>query len=129
VTRACCCTTWPLQRDARVLLHDVAEALARIRRFTRGRSFADYSADEMLRSAVERQLAIVGEALWRLRSIDAALVAEIREGDRIVAFRHVLVHGYAAVDDKLVWGIIESRLDAVEADARVCLAALDARSA
>jgi uncharacterized protein with HEPN domain len=118
-----------LLRDARVLLHDMIEALVRTRRFTRGRSLADYCSDEMLRSAVERQLAIAGEALWRLRSIDAALVAEIRERDRIVAFRHVLVHGYAAVDNKLVWGIIESRLDALEADARRCLAALDARSA
>jgi uncharacterized protein with HEPN domain len=114
-----------LQRDARVLLLDVIEALARLRRFKRGRSYEDYTADEMLRSAVERQLAIVGEALWRLRSTDAASAAGIRDLDRIVAFRHVLVHGYAAVDDKLVWGIIESRLDDLEADSSYCLAALD----
>lgn len=115
-----------MRRDARVLLLDIVEALARIRRFTRGRSFADYSTDEMLWSAVERQLAIVGEALWRLRSIDAASEAGIRQSDRIVAFRHVLVHGYAAIDDKLVWGVVESRLDDLEADASRCIAALDA---
>jgi uncharacterized protein with HEPN domain len=65
----------------RVLLHDLAEARARIRRFTRGGSFADYSSDEVLRSAVERQLAIVGGALWRLRSTDTTLAGEIRDLD------------------------------------------------
>lgn len=114
-----------MQRDPRVLLHDAIESLARIRRFTNGRTFADYIADELLRSAVERQLAIVGETMWRLRSIDAASAAEIRDLDRIVAFRHVLVHGYSAVDDKLVWGIIEARLDDLDADARARLAVLD----
>jgi uncharacterized protein with HEPN domain len=109
-----------------VLLYDVVEALARTRRFTRGRSFAEYSSDELLRSAVERQLAIVGEALWRRRSLDSAFASRIRDLDRIVAFRHVLVHGFAAVDDRLVWGIIEGRLGDLEADAAGCLAALDA---
>jgi uncharacterized protein with HEPN domain len=30
---------------------------------------------------------------------------------RIVAFRNVLIHGYAGVDDRLVWGVIEGDLD------------------
>ena len=115
-----------MQRDPRVLLHDVIEALARIRRFIKGRTFADYASDELLRSAVERQLAIIGEALWRLRSIDASAAAEIRDLDRIVAFRHVLVHGYAVVDDKLVWGVVESHLANLGADATARLAALNA---
>ena len=115
-----------MQRDPRVLLHDVGQALARIRRFVQGRAFVDYVADELLRSAVERQLAIVGEALWRLRSIDPSAAAGIRDLERIVAFRHVLVHGYASVDEKLVWGVIESRLDDLGSDVSACLAALDA---
>ena len=115
-----------MQRDPRVLLHDVGQALARIRRFVQGRTFADYAADELLRSAVERQLAIVGEALWRLRSIDPSAATGIRDLERIVAFRHVLVHGYASVDDKLVWGVIESRLDGLGSDVSASLAALDA---
>jgi hypothetical protein len=39
------------------------------------------------------------------------------------------VHGYAVIDDQLVWGIVESRLDGLEADAARCLAAAtEARS-
>ena len=29
---------------------------------------------------------------------------------RIVAFRNVLIHGYATVDNRLVWGVIETSL-------------------
>ncbi len=43
-------------------LWDACHAANRIGRFTSGRSFDDYVADEMLRSAVERQFEIIGEA-------------------------------------------------------------------
>jgi len=29
---------------------------------------------------------------------------------RIIAFRNVLIHGYAAVDNRLVWGVVERDL-------------------
>jgi len=34
--------------------------------FSRGKSFADYEADEMLKSAIERQFEIIGEAFNQL---------------------------------------------------------------
>lgn len=52
-----------MHADAGKLLWDARQAGERIARFTRGKTFDDYLADELLRSAVERQLEIVGEAL------------------------------------------------------------------
>lgn len=114
-----------MRRDPKVLLVDVLAALDRISRFTAGKDFADYAADELLRAAVERQLAILGEALWRLRSLGPQSAGLIRDIDRIVAFRHVLVHGYASIDDLLVWGIVESRLSDLGADVQACLDRLE----
>jgi len=88
--------------------------------FTRGKTFDDYPADELLRSGVERQLAIVGEALSQLRRIDPAIAGSIAELSRVVGFRNVLVHAYASVDSRIVWGIIEIDLDPL----RSCLDAL-----
>lgn len=97
-------------RDAKKCLWDVREAASRVSRFTSGRSFDDYLEDEMLRSAVERQFEIIGEALSQLTKRDPSTAEKIPDIARIVAFRNILIHGYATVDDRLVWGILEGQL-------------------
>ena len=64
----------------------------------------------MLRSAVERQFEIVGEALNNLSGVDPDRPALIPGLPRIVAFRNVLIHGYASVDDALVWEVATERV-------------------
>lgn len=101
------------------LLWDAQQAALRITRFTAGQTFEDYGADELLRSGVERQFEIIGEALNQLSRLDPAAAAALPDLPRIVAFRNLLIHGYASVDDRVVWGVIESSLGPL-------LAALDA---
>jgi uncharacterized protein with HEPN domain len=85
-------------------------AADRIDRFCAGKSFDNYLADEMLRSAVERQFEIIGEALARLAKDDPQVAAVIPDHARIIGFRNILIHGYATVDDRIVWGVIENHL-------------------
>lgn len=47
----------------------------------------------------------------------------ISELPRIVAFRNVLIHGYASVDDRIVWGVIEASLSSLRAALARLLAA------
>lgn len=68
-----------MQRDARKYLHDIAHAADLVLSFTTGKALADYQADAMLRSAVERQLGIIGEALAQLAHLDEPLAAKIGE--------------------------------------------------
>lgn len=68
----------------------------------------------MLKSAVERQFEIIGEALNALSRIDPQTAAAIPDLARIVAFRNVLIHGYATVDDRLVWGVVEGKLPVLQ---------------
>jgi uncharacterized protein with HEPN domain len=99
-----------MHADAHKLLWDARLAAERVSRFTRGKTFAEYQSDDLLRSAVERQLAIVGEALNQLRQVDPATAGAIPELPRIIGFRNVLVHGYATLDNRLVWGIVEANV-------------------
>jgi uncharacterized protein with HEPN domain len=55
-----------MRRDPQAYLWDAQAAVDRILEFTSGRSLDDYLVDAMLRSAVERQFEIVGEALNQL---------------------------------------------------------------
>jgi len=91
-------------------LWDAQRAAERVARFTVGRTCDDYLGDEMLRSAVERQFEIIGEAFTGLRRVDPKLAATIPDLPRIVAFRNVLIHGYATVDSRLVWGVVDGKL-------------------
>ena len=84
------------------------------RGFAQGRSFADYQSDAMLRSAVERQFEIVGEALNQLSKVAPEIAADVPDLRRVVAFRNILVHGYATVDDALVWQLLGVDLPVLE---------------
>lgn len=96
--------------DAAKLLWDAFRAAQRVARYTTGKTLSEYEADDFLRSAVERQFEIVGEALGSLRRIDPDTAKSIAELPRIVAFRNLLIHGYANVDHRIVWGVIEGDL-------------------
>jgi uncharacterized protein with HEPN domain len=91
--------------DRRKYLWDALAAADLISTFSDGKSLDDYQADPMLRSAVERQFEIIGEALNQLSKVDKDLAARIPDLPRIVSFRNVLIHGYAFVEDALVWQV------------------------
>ncbi|WP_290514629.1 DUF86 domain-containing protein [Aeromicrobium sp.] len=53
---------------------------------------------------------IIGEALNRLSKVDSATADRVPDLARFVAFRNVLVHGYAQIDDALVWEVASTRV-------------------
>jgi uncharacterized protein with HEPN domain len=53
-------------KDDRVYLWDMLTAARAVALFARGRTLAEYEADLLLRSAVERQIEIIGEAARRV---------------------------------------------------------------
>jgi len=102
-----------MPQRADVFLETALLALRRVPLFLAQRSLSDYLADEMCQSAVERQLEIAGDALGQLRKTDALLFAQIPDGDLVVAFRNVLVHGYATLDHRRVFDIASTRTGAL----------------
>jgi len=111
-----------MQLEAKKYLADMVRAADQVARFTAGKRFEDYAADELLRSAVERAFTVLGEALACLRKIDEPAASRISEHRRIVAFRNILIHGYAEIDHRLVWDIVVSKLPALRTDVAQLLA-------
>lgn len=99
-----------MRRETAKYFHDIHRAVLRLQDFTFGKSFADYRNETMLRSAVEREFIVIGEAINQLARFDEASARMITGYERIIAFRNVLVHGYDTVDDRLVWGVLVSDL-------------------
>jgi uncharacterized protein with HEPN domain len=99
-----------MQLESRKYLFDVQEAAQLVAGFTAGKDFADYRQDAMLRLAVERAFTMIGEALGQLARRDAGLASRITDLRNIVGFRNILTHAYAHIDDRIVWGIVQSKL-------------------
>jgi uncharacterized protein with HEPN domain len=106
-----------MQREPHVLLWDICHAADAVAAFTRGKGLEDYKEDSLLRSAVERQLIILGEAVVQLSKLTPELADRIPERGSIIAFRNLLIHGYAAVVDEIVWEVVEDDLPALRASA------------
>lgn len=110
-----------MRLEAKKRLYDILRAAAILAEFTDGKSIEDYERDAMLRSAVERQFAIIGEALAQLAGFDQDVAARLSEYPRIIGFRNVLIHGYADVNDAPVWGMLEADLPKLIAEVRALL--------
>src|ERR1700683_2335567 len=92
------------------LLLDMKNAAERIGRFVSTKTFNDYLNDELLRSGVERQFEIIGEAMTRLLKRDRAMAERITDSRKIAGFRNALVRGHDSVDDDTTWGVITKKL-------------------
>ena len=93
----------------RVRLLHILTALEHIEDFTRDRTKQALYDDIMFRSAVERQLEIIGEAANQL-SPDLKAERSAVEWQNIVGFRNFIIHEYFGVDLELVWDIVTTKL-------------------
>ncbi len=91
-------------------LFDILSACEQLESFTAGENFEGYVGNAMLRSAVERQFEIIGEALRQMIHRAPSMAERITNYERIIAFRNKLIHAYAHINDAVVWGILEKDL-------------------
>ncbi len=97
-----------MQRRPEVYLELALLALRKIPKFLKRCSIDTYIDDDLLQSAVERQLEIAGDALGQLRKLAPDIFARVPDGDLIVGFRNVLAHGYAMLDQRKVFEVATS---------------------
>jgi uncharacterized protein with HEPN domain len=110
-----------MRLEAKKLLEDIRQASERILEFTENKALSDYTADALLRSGVERQFEIIGEALNRLAKAEPDLADQISHCKRVISFRNILIHGYDIVEDPIVWDVTVNDLPALHEQVRVLL--------
>jgi uncharacterized protein with HEPN domain len=107
--------------DAKKLLLDVLTACRAIQSFAAGRSFAEYQKDEQFRSATERKFEIIGEALSGMSRKAPDVIQRISGVPAIIAFWNRITHGYDAIDDLVVWDVVEQKVPVLKAEAEKLL--------
>ncbi len=102
-----------MKRDPRAFLSDVIEACQAIHQAVAGITLDGYCNSRLIRSSVEREFTIIGEALSRLSRRDQSLFAQIDQAPQIISFRNKLTHEYVTINHQLVWGVIQANLPAL----------------
>jgi uncharacterized protein with HEPN domain len=85
-----------MQPRVKALFFDMQHAALGITAFVDGKTLDDLTNDLLLRSAVERQFEIIGEAMTRLRKLAPDIAAEFSE--------------YQGIDTNITWRIIHEKL-------------------
>jgi uncharacterized protein with HEPN domain len=95
------------------LLTDIIIAIEHIENFCcDSPTFSHYQNDFKTKSAVERQLAIVGEAVNKLTQNDPEII--IPKAKEIINFRNRAIRAYDSIDDSIVWLIVKNHLPALK---------------
>lgn len=90
-------------------LTDILTAIENIESFIRGiDSFSTYQNDLKTQSAVERQLAIIGEAVNKFdrQFPDHSL----KNAGKIISVRNRLIHAYDNIDSSIIWAILQNHI-------------------
>lgn len=97
-------------RSLQLYLSDIRQACQRVGKFSTDKTLSDFEDDLLFRSAMERRLTIIGEAMRAAIRIDPSLADTLPESGRIIAFRNVLVHHYFEIEEDVVWVIVTQRV-------------------
>ena len=97
-------------RNPKTYLYYIINCSEFVLQLTKDKTVDDYKNDRIFRSALERELQIIGEAMLQLDRMSPEMVEKISEHRSIIGFRHVLVHGYDSLDPETVWNMVETKI-------------------
>lgn len=110
-----------MPRSVATYLADILDACDAIRDVLLGIDLATYEEKRAIRSAVEREFIIIGEAVASIRRADESVVKSISHARMIIGFRNLLTHDYAAIDDATVFGVANADLPALREECAALL--------
>ena len=93
-------------------LDDIIDAARKIRQYTDGMEYEEFSSDERTADAVLRNFQVIGEATKEIpddfyREYDDVPWSEM------AGMRDMLVHGYATIDLRIVWATAQGEIPVV----------------
>lgn len=97
-------------RDVRTYLADILASIAEIESAVSDVDLAAYEATRAIRSRVEREFMIIGEALRQMLDAEPKLEDRVTAAPAIIGFRNHLAHGYFLIANATVWDIIHGHL-------------------
>ena len=105
-------------------LLDIQSSIEEIQEFLNSngvKSFLQYSKNKLVKRAVERDLAIIGEAVNKVKQENQEVFYSIEHAKSIIALRNHLIHAYDSVSDENIWSILVNHLPKLAAEVKTIL--------
>ncbi len=110
-----------MELQSKKYLDDILFAITLIEEFTSGiNSFADYEKDLKTKSAVERQLGIIGEATIKYDKLNTE--ESLENAVQIIGLRNRIIHAYDSINNTVIWAIIVNHVPKLKAEVQHKLA-------
>lgn len=95
-----------MDRNIKKYLHDILMAIEEIELFLsqRPKQYQVFIDDHMFRSAIERQVGIIGEAMTKILQLEPNI--PINNAKNIKGTRNYIVHAYDTLQPHIIWGIV-----------------------
>jgi uncharacterized protein with HEPN domain len=96
-----------MSKEIKAYFEDIAFSIERIElHILNINSFSDFNNAYTVYDVVERRLAIMGEALWKIDKLNKDI--PITDKRKIIGLRHILTHEYDLVSPEIIWKILEN---------------------
>jgi uncharacterized protein with HEPN domain len=103
-----------MDNNIKTWLYDILSSINEIESYyiDTPKIFEIFQNDLRTKRAVERNIEIIGEAMNRILKLDSEIV--ISNSRKIVDVRNRIIHGYDAVSDDVIWGIVIRNLPVLQ---------------
>lgn len=98
-----------MRNDALIRLNHISESIRRIESYTENIFLEEFERSELIQDAVFKNLEIIGEATYKLKSSFKLENPNI-QWKKIEGLRHRLVHDYYEIDIEIIWNTIQKRI-------------------
>ena len=101
-----------MSRNLALYLDDILTSIGKIERYTANMTREAFVADERTFDAVAHNLQVLGEAVKNIPDDVRDRYPQI-EWRKIAGLRDILAHAYFAIDDEIIWDIVQTKLNAL----------------
>jgi uncharacterized protein with HEPN domain len=102
-----------MSRSIQLYLNDILNSIRKIKQYTSQKTQSEFLEDEQVFDAVVYNLQIIGEATRKIPEEIRSRQPQM-EWKNIIGIRNIITHAYFAIDDEVVWDIIQTKLDPLQ---------------
>ncbi len=104
-----------MKKEPRIFIEHILKSIEKIESFSKGVSKEKLLKDELIQSAIIRQIEIIGEAVKNLPKEFTIKYSFVPWGE-IARTRDKLIHHYFGVDLEAIWKVINDDLPKLKTD-------------